>query len=166
MLNNPFWPGLTLQFIKCCLALHSNVESIYINTFKIQTCVQIKSEYRLFVLVCRSTVLRCEHVYKTNEGLLYSSGLSFLPLCSNHMRVELSDDDGDVITVHASQLLGQRQHFWQPLVVDCAKLVISDGVAHQVGRRVLILESWRHASLPLFQQPLHLSQRDPVASNF
>lgn len=48
----------------------------------------------------------CECVYtphnNTSEWLLFSSGLPLLSLCSNHMRVELRDDDGDVITVHAS----------------------------------------------------------------
>lgn len=39
------------------------------------------------------------------------SGLLILALRSDHMRVELCNNYGDVIAVHASQLFGQRQHF-------------------------------------------------------
>lgn len=93
------------------------------------------------------------------------SGLALLPLCSDHMWVELGDDDGDVVAVHASQFLGQRQHFGEPLVVDGAKLVVAHRVANQVGRRVLVLKGGGGARLPLLQQALHLSQRDPVAAH-
>ena len=49
----------------------------------------------------------CVYVSNSGEWLLGSSGLLFLPLRSDHVRVELSDDDGDVITVHPCQLLRQ-----------------------------------------------------------
>lgn len=53
--------------------------------------------------LCRSAVLRFKCVC--------GSGLPVRSMCSDHMRVELSDDNGDVVAVHACQLLGQRQHF-------------------------------------------------------
>lgn len=95
-----------------------------------------------------------------------SSELSFLPLRSDHVRIELGDDDGDVVAVHAGQLLGQREHLGQPLVVHRAKLAVPHGVPHQVGRCVLVLEGRGHSGLPLLEQPLHLSQSDFVASDF
>lgn len=96
---------------------------------------------------------------------MQDSGLALLPLRSDHVWVELADDDGDVIAVHASQFLGQRQHLGEPLVVDGAKLIVAHRVAHQVGRRVLVFKGGGGSSLPLLQQALHLSQRDPVASH-
>lgn len=89
--------------------------------------------------------------------------LLFVPPRSDHMRVELGDDDGDVVAVHAGQLLGQRQHLGEPLVVHRAELVVAHGVPHQVGGCVLVLEVRRHAGLAFLQQPLHLSQGDLVA---
>lgn len=115
--------------------------------------------------VCLDTDLLCVCVISVT-WLMSSSWLAFLSLCSNHMRVKLRDDDGDVIAVHASQLLGQWQHLWQPLVVHCAKLVVSHRVAHQVGGGVLIFECWGRTSLSLLEQPLHLSQGHPVSSDF
>lgn len=94
------------------------------------------------------------------------SGTFIWSLCSKHVGVELGDDNGDVIAVHARQLLRQRQHFGQPLMIHRTKLVVSHCVTHQVCRHILVLESRGQTSLPLLQEPLHLSQGDPVAPDF
>lgn len=98
--------------------------------------------------MCNATVLRSVGVcvcvralFQYNSmGDFVISRLPLLALRFDHMRVELCDNNGDVVAVHAGQLLGQRQHFGQPLVVDGAKLVISHRVAHQVRRRILVLK--------------------------
>lgn len=100
---------------------------------------------------------------RETRGHLCSSGLVLLSLRSDHVRIELSDDDGDVIAVHASQLLRQRQHLGEPLVVHRAELVVSHRVPHQVRGGVVVLERRRRPGLPLLQKTLHLSQSDLVA---
>lgn len=79
---------------------------------KSYSCTDTQIRYNLYmaclsadVFVCNSTVLRSVGVCVC---VLFSiSGLPILALRSDHVRVELCNNYGDVIAVHASQLFGQ-----------------------------------------------------------